>query len=113
MGNLETVFTFPKWAPQDKTKRRLDGDTLSKQDKIKILRNSCSGFITKREVREYIFTRDGHKCCICGSSENLQIDHVISVYRFIMDKLDWRHANDESNLRTLCVHCNSKKRPEE
>ena len=113
MDNLEIAHTFPQWRPQNKTIRRLDGDRLSKRDKLRILRNSCSGFIMKKEVREYIFSRDGYKCCICGSSNNLQIDHIVSVYKIIMDKLEWKHANDENNLRTLCIHCNSKKKPEE
>ena len=112
MDNLENMI-FPKWNPEDKTRRRLDGDRLTKREKFIVLRNSSSGFISKKDVRKYIFTRDGYKCCICGCKENLQIDHIISVYKLIMNDLDWRRANDSDNLRTLCAHCNSKKRPEE
>jgi hypothetical protein len=51
--------------------------------------------------RRRIYERDGQKCLICGSSENLHIDHIIPVSR--------GGTSDDGNLRTLCKDCNVSK----
>lgn len=77
----------------------------------KYLRNSSSGYIHKKAVRDYVFSRDGYKCAICGSSQNLQIDHIISVYRATKKTIfDINHIN---NLRPLCMPCNARRSPNE
>lgn len=85
----------------------------SKDQKIrlKVFRSLASNFTSKPEVRKYIFTRDGNKCVICGSVENLQIDHKISAYQFSINFLPIGDLNSECNLQTLCRKCNSSKRP--
>lgn len=56
-----------------------------------------------RKTRAAILARDGHTCTLCGSSERLQVDHITP--RTAAPHL----ALEPSNLRTLCIHCNSKK----
>lgn len=54
-----------------------------------------------RNIKLQIFTRDGNKCLECGDTENLSIDHIKPIHL--------GGTNRFSNLRTLCVKCNSKK----
>lgn len=56
-------------------------------------------------VREYVYQRDNYQCKSCGKSQQettLNIDHIIP--------LALGGSNDLSNLQTLCVTCNSKKK---
>lgn len=69
----------------------------------KYIRNTSSNYIKRERVRSFIFNRDGYKCVKCGSSENLQIDHIISVYRIGLK------ANNINNLQVLCRKCNAGK----
>lgn len=55
----------------------------------------------KPEVRHRILTRDGMKCLHCGTSERLSLDHIVPVFR--------GGGDEDSNLQTLCISCNSKK----
>lgn len=67
------------------------------------LRNLASGYASRIEVREFVFKRDGYRCVYCGAKEDLQIDHIISVYRGGKNKI--------CNLQTLCGSCNAAKAP--
>jgi hypothetical protein len=57
--------------------------------------------IADPKLRQRIFTRDGGLCLLCGSVEDLAIDHVIPVLH--------GGGNEETNLQTLCRPCNSRK----
>ena len=75
--------------------------------KIKELENKeprkiAQQFIGKKNIRKFIFNRDGNKCLKCGKTEKLQIDHIESISLGGQNKI--------SNLQTLCGSCNSKKR---
>jgi HNH endonuclease len=48
-----------------------------------------------------IWQRDGFKCVECGSETSLTVDHILAVSK--------GGTNDDSNLRTLCKSCNSRK----
>jgi hypothetical protein len=54
-----------------------------------------------REVRRAVFERDGGKCAECGSTFDLQYDHVIPVAL--------GGASTVENLQLLCADCNRQK----
>ena len=53
------------------------------------------------KIRESIFNRDANKCKLCGSEENLEIDHIRPISKGGTNKL--------SNLQILCKRCNMAK----
>ena len=67
----------------------------------KYRRREACAHTSNGKTRERIFARDGRTCTKCGSTENLQLDHIIPVIKGGMD-------NDE-NLQVLCRACNSSK----
>jgi hypothetical protein len=62
-------------------------------------------FNTRRKIskglREKILDKYGNKCAFCGTSENLEIDHIKPV--------SMGGDNSEENLRVLCQSCNGKR----
>lgn len=57
------------------------------------------------EVRRYVFDRDRDQCQSCGQTQlevQLTVDHIIPLAR--------GGSNDISNLQTLCLKCNQRKR---
>jgi len=54
-----------------------------------------------RDVRLAVFERDGGRCVECGSSFDIQYDHVIP--------LALGGANTAENLQILCAPCNQSK----
>lgn len=102
-------FIFPVWKPRSQTIKKIHSDVF--KVRYKTLRNASSAFVRKKEVREYINNKY-HGCCyLCGSTENLQIDHKISVYRFAKDMLPYKGLNKEENLALICGTCNAMKKP--
>lgn len=63
----------------------------------------ASAYTKKPEVRFRILQRDNYHCVQCGSTNNLTIDHIVSIYR--------GGTNKDTNLQTLCNSCNSRKSP--
>ena len=60
-----------------------------------------SGILSNGAVRERVFKNWGYKCCNCGTTEDLRLDHIVGI------KVG---GNDiESNLCVLCVQCHYKK----
>jgi len=49
-------------------------------------------------IREAVMERDGRKCVLCGSTDNLSLDHIIRYREDGPDTVD--------NLRVLCMPCN-------
>lgn len=103
------VESFPKWNPNRVTRGKIGLSDI----KIKMfaLRNSSSAFIKRKDVRNYIFSKYGCKCYLCGSTVNLQIDHVHSVYSCARGNYPVEKLNTEENLRPICAKCNAKKAP--
>ncbi len=58
-------------------------------------------FIGKKNIRHFIFKRDGYCCLKCYSPENLTLDHISPVSKGGENKIQ--------NLQTLCKSCNSRK----
>lgn len=52
-----------------------------------------------KKWRRTVFERDGYRCIFCGSSGNLQADHILPFAHYPELRLD------VSNGRTLCVKC--------
>lgn len=104
-----TVDYFPKWNPQKYTMNRIING-MDKKISLKLFRSSSSGFIKNPKVRNIILEKCDNKCVLCGSINNLQIDHIKSVYScFINNLIDF--CNTEENLQILCIKCNTSKLP--
>jgi 5-methylcytosine-specific restriction endonuclease McrA len=56
----------------------------------------------RKHITPQIFSRDGKFCKKCGSTEHLEIDHVVPIFHGGTSALD--------NLQVLCRHCNRTKR---
>jgi hypothetical protein len=67
--------------------------------------NNWASRYVSDETRTEVLERDGNKCCICGSSEDLEIDHILPISK----------GGDGSigNLQTLCRSHNRRKHNQE
>lgn len=77
----------------------------------KALRNSSGGFIARTDVREAILRKSEGKCQLCPATENLQVDHIVSVWRAAHGEFPIEKLNTYENLQMLCGSCNAAKLP--
>lgn len=54
-----------------------------------------------QSVKDRVWNRDGGKCVICGTNENLEFDHIIPFSK--------GGANTYRNIQLLCESCNREK----
>ena len=54
-----------------------------------------------KRITPLVLMRDKNTCRICGSTNNLTIDHITPISQ--------GGGNDMDNLQVLCGSCNSKK----
>lgn len=64
-------------------------------------RKDAQKFIGKKNIREFIFKRDGYKCLKCNSGYSLSLDHIVPINRGGLNRI--------YNLQTLCMSCNASK----
>jgi hypothetical protein len=66
---------------------------------------SICGFSQSRYIsattKKVVYARDGGKCQCCGSSQNLEYDHIMPF--------SCGGSNDASNIQLLCMSCNRSK----
>ncbi len=81
----------------------MDVDWLRYESGAMVLRVFTSVSATRkalgREVRRQVLASG--QCVVCGSSSELQIDHIVPICR--------GGSSDPSNLQCLCRRCNSDK----
>lgn len=111
MDNIKTNIEnhFPSFNPQKITLSRILNSNF--RIRYKALRSASSGFISRKEVRLFILNRDKNQCIECGNTDNLQIDHIISVYQYALSGIDFMKLNLPDNLCCLCYKCNASKLP--
>lgn len=60
-----------------------------------------------QDIKLKLAARDGAKCRKCNATENLHIDHIRPISKFIGA---WGESpNNIKNLQLLCARCNHKK----
>lgn len=106
---MDKIEHFPLWDPQANTIRKFNSSDF--KIRYMALRNSSSAFIKRADVRKYVFKKYNYKCYLCGSYERLQIDHIISVYKFAKESIHFAALNTEENLAAICSICNAAKSP--
>lgn len=78
--------------------RDADGNLLYKiNDRAQWKRTKNVTHKTRKEV----LARDGHACIQCGSTDSLELDHIV---RYVDGG-----SNESENLQTLCARCHRKK----
>lgn len=98
---------LPECKPYQKTLRNISSDDF--RTRYKAMRNMSSYYTGRSDVREVILNKCGAKCYLCCAKGDLQVDHVISVYRFAKDRLPYRDLNKYENLMPICKRCNAAK----
>ena len=101
---------FPECKVYRSTERMLQSQDF--RTRYKAMRQVSSRFIKRKDVREAVLRRCNYKCYLCGSDENLQVDHVISVYKGAKDRMSYKAINSEENLMAICRTCNAGKKVE-
>ena len=96
------------WKPLTMTKIKME--SMNVKEAFKAFRDSSSGYIAKRNVRMAVLERRGSQCVNCGSNENIQIDHIMSVH-FCFHNGMFEYCNSLDNLQPLCGNCNASKKP--
>jgi hypothetical protein len=99
---------------EDEVKLRVKHAVLSKEKELRRVAREVEAYESMDKVadakperipdsvRLFVWQRDEGKCVRCGSSENLEFDHIIPVAK--------GGASTERNVRLLCETCNRAKR---
>lgn len=100
IGKYNKPERFTKWPPVKKKKKP---KVKNKRIKKPLSKNYAKFLKTSywKKVRLLVFKRDGFKCVICGSTENINVHH--STYKHHFDELN--HLDD---LITLCKNCHNE-----
>ena len=60
-------------------------------------------------TRALVLERDDYTCQQCGSTESLEVDHIIALSTIENAEARNAAAYSLNNLRTLCKKCNGRK----
>ena len=82
-----------KWAKQNKEK------VLAKNQKRRLNEKQTEQFFISKKFIENLYSSE---CVVCGSRENIQMDHIVPITR--------GGTHSEGNLQPLCRSCNSSKK---
>lgn len=77
-----------------------DGDYYLDNEVFESICRVEKGKVT-RKMKDAIIKRDGGHCLKCGSTEDLEIDHIVPIFKYGKTEYD--------NLQTLCHKCNEEK----
>ena len=114
--NDQLILSNKKQNKECKEKEKLRiRDEILRQEELKKLRKQvreeliAEGLIKigrKREpipqkVKDEVWRRDGGRCVLCGSQENLEFDHIIPLSK--------GGSNTVRNIQLLCQKCNREK----
>lgn len=61
-----------------------------------------------KAARAAVLERDGYACLVCGSEEDLEVDHIEPLAQ-VLAAGDLALAFDPDNLQTLCRPCHTAK----
>ena len=78
-----------------------DEDSVPEHGQDERMANWASRYVSDK-TRKQLMEKAGYKCAQCGSTEKLEVDHIIPISR--------GGNGDIENLRILCRSCNRKKR---
>ena len=102
---------FPDWNPQYGTIHKCKSEDF--RTRYKAMRNSSNSFIKRDDVRRFILKKYDYRCYLCGCKDNLQVDHVVSVYAYARERIEpLKTLNSEENLAAICAKCNASKKVE-
>lgn len=66
-------------------------------EQIQIFKRKGLSGTTKKDIH----SKFNEECCICGSSDKLEIDHIVEVSK--------GGSNNKDNLRLMCLECHKKR----
>lgn len=78
------------WVNEDKLEDAIE--TKNKRSRWDSIKKAC---------RRFVFERDDYKCVHCGTTENIQVDHIVPLSK--------GGENTYLNTQTLCRTCNCRK----
>ena len=104
----EKMEEFPMWRPYRPTTIKIrSGDFRTR---YKALRDSSSSFTHRSDVKRIVYEKYSGRCYLCGAVNDLQIDHIVSVYRYALEQIEpVSGLNKLDNLALICRRCNSGK----
>ena len=76
------------------------GDFFTDEDVWESICRVERGRVTNK-IRFAVYSRDGNRCRKCGSTRDLEVDHIFPISKGGKSNFD--------NLQTLCHVCNAKK----
>lgn len=97
-----------KWNPSKKTLFLIENRAMYEKESFKKFRESSSNYIKNKFVRLLIFDKYNYRCNYCSSVDELEIDHIKSVFNCFKHK-QYYDCNVVKNLQLLCKNCNNKK----